>query len=154
MKKQEEITQESRDNKFASFRVAGKLYGFPVISVQEIIKPMKVTPIPLSPNYLKGLFNLRGQITSAICLRALLQLEDGQSEESMQVICLHEKTLFSFVVDEVGDVVWYDASTFVSPPKNASKFIQRFSKGMATLDKELLCVLNIQEIVNYLDQSA
>src|SRR4051812_30814983 len=90
---------------YSTFYVADRLYGIEVTQVQEIAKPLPLTPIHLAPNYVSGLINLRGQIATAIGLRELFELPPDQEREKMSVVCKCEGTLLSLLVDKIGDVI-------------------------------------------------
>jgi chemotaxis signal transduction protein len=53
---------------WCTFRLGGRLYGIRVERVQEVLKPMPLTPVPLAPAAVRGLLNLRGQIVTALDL--------------------------------------------------------------------------------------
>ena len=61
-------------NQFSTFLVDDRLYGVNIRVVQEITKSMSVTEVPLAPEHIKGLINLRGQIATAVGLRELFEI--------------------------------------------------------------------------------
>ena len=71
-------TQQNKSTEqFSTFYVSERLYGLDVTRVQEIVRDMQTTSIPLAPNYVRGLINLRGQQVTAIGLRELFGLTEG-----------------------------------------------------------------------------
>ena len=64
----------AEDKQFCTFLLDGLLFGVEVQEVQEVIRYQKVTHVPLAPPVIQGLINLRGQIVTAIDLRARLEL--------------------------------------------------------------------------------
>ena len=60
---------------FSTFSVSGRLYGIDVKKVQEIVRPLPMTTIPLAQDYVVGLINLRGQVATAISIHKLFGLE-------------------------------------------------------------------------------
>ena len=103
---------------FSTFLVADKMYGIEVMSVQEITRMMNVTKVPLAPNFVYGLINLRGQIATAVGLRELFELTDKNSiNEYMNVVCKSEGILLSLIVDQIGDVIEVNDSDFSPTPE-------------------------------------
>lgn len=135
---------------FSTFYVADRLYGIDVTQVQEIAKPLPLTPIHLAPNYVSGLINLRGQIATAIGLRALFDLEPDQQTDKMSVVCKCEGTLLSLLVDRIGDVIEVQDSDFEPVPPTVDESTRRFMKGVYKTEDALLSVIEINKITSFL----
>ncbi|MBU6176091.1 MAG: chemotaxis protein CheW, partial [Planctomycetes bacterium] len=106
----------SKSRQFSTFYLGDRLYGIDVMKVQEVTNALPLTRVPLSPGFVHGLINLRGQISTAIGLRELFQLEPAAGGGSMNVVCRIKDTLFSFVVDQIGDVMELDDHSFEDAP--------------------------------------
>ena len=71
---------------YATFLVAGHYLGIDVLEMQEVLRGQRLTPVPLAPDVVEGLINLRGQIVPAIDLRRVLKLapaDPGQDRFSV-----------------------------------------------------------------------
>lgn len=140
-------TQDANlEQKFTTFFIGERLYGIDVMKVQEITKQMDITRVPLAPNYVYGLINLRGQIATAIGLRELLEIPGEKPSETMNVVCEVGGLLLSLVVDRIGDVIEVKSDTFENSPDNLPKSVQRFMSGIYKLDKQLLSILELDKI--------
>ncbi len=85
-----------RDDGFVTFQLADQLLGIPVVLIQEVLMGVEILPVPLSPREVTGFLNLRGQIVTAVDLRALLGLPDRADGESfMNVVVEQGDELFS-----------------------------------------------------------
>jgi purine-binding chemotaxis protein CheW len=135
---------------YSTFIIAGRLYGIDVTKVQEVVRPMPITPVPLAPPYISGLINLRGQVATAIGLRQLFELPSRPSEELMNVVCKAHGALLSFQVDEIGDVVEVEKSEFEETPAIIHESIKRFLGGIYKVNSTLLSVLEIDPIGRFL----
>ncbi len=135
---------------FTTFYVAGRLYGVDVIKVQEVVKPMPMTTIPLAPHYLTGLINLRGQIATGIGMRELFDLPKKKPEELMNVVCKVNGIMLSFQVDEIGDVLEVKREQFESLPTTISESVRRFLGGVYKVNNQLLCVIDIEPIASFM----
>lgn len=136
---------------YSTFYVSGRLYGIDVKKVQEIVRPLPMTKIPLSQDFVMGLINLRGQVATAISLHKLFGLEVDESKELMNVICKMDGHLISLLVDEIGDVVEVDNSTYEPTPNTIHSDVRKFMLGVHKIESNLLSVIDIDEINNFLN---
>lgn len=132
---------------FTTFYVGDRLYGIEVVKVQEITRAMPMSQVPLSPNYVHGLINLRGQIATAIGLRELFALDSKAPEENMNIICSSEELLVSFLVDKIGDVIEVSDEMFEKPSDIIPGQVRRFMSGVYKLPNELLSIIDIDLIL-------
>jgi purine-binding chemotaxis protein CheW len=139
-------------NQFSTFWVDERLYGVNIQMVQEITKSMNVTDVPLAPNYIKGLINLRGQIATAVGLKELFELPSSAADNGkINVVCKSESYLISLVVDEVGDVLELEDHQFELTPETVSPKVSRFMTGVYKLPNNLLSVIDIKKIIDFLN---
>lgn len=151
---QSNTTLEKSSGQFTTFYIDDRCYGIDVMRIQEITRPMPRTPVPLSPNYVLGLINLRGQISTAICLRRFFGIQRPGPENEMNVVCRIDGMLFSFLVDRIGDVIELDPSYKASVPSTIEENLRRYIDGIYKLPKELLTILNIEKISENINVSA
>jgi purine-binding chemotaxis protein CheW len=139
-------------NQFSTFWVDERLYGVNIKMVQEITKSMTVTEVPLAPSYIRGLINLRGQIATAVGLRELFEIQGMNSQGGkINVVCKSESYLMSLVVDEVGDVLELEDTQFELTPETVAPSVSRFMSGVYKLPNNLLSVIDIQKIIDFLN---
>jgi purine-binding chemotaxis protein CheW len=138
---------ESAANLFATFRLGDRLYGVDVAKVQEISNPMTFTRVPLSPPFVKGLINLRGQIATLVDLRKLFDLSDRLESESMFVFCQSNGLLIALQVDQVEDVMETAASDFEPAPEIIPTQLRKLMSGVYKSKSELMSILDIDSIL-------
>jgi purine-binding chemotaxis protein CheW len=139
---------------YSTFYVAGRLYGIDVMKVQEITRALPITEVPLSPVYVHGLINLRGQISTAVGLRELFMIDGRAPEDSMNVVCKIEDGLFSFVVDRIGDVMEVEPENFEPPPDTVPDGIRRYMGGVFKVSGDLMSVVDIEKMAAEIVASA
>lgn len=139
---------KAEDVQLCGFKIGGGLYAVPVLEVQEVIRPQKLTPIPLAPDYVDGLINLRGQIVTAINMRNLFKLQGARPENYMNIIVRHDDNLYALVVDEILDVMHVPTKSFESTPDTLDVHIRSYISGVFKLQKKLLILLNLNKIIN------
>lgn len=139
----------SDKQQFATFFLGDNYFGVEVERVQEILRSQEMTPVPLSSPVVSGLINLRGQIVTAIDLRRRLGLgarADGRPP--MNVVVHSSGGVVSLRVDDIGDVVEAEVSTFERPPDMLDGNARKMIRGVYKLNERLMHVLDTEEVLN------
>jgi purine-binding chemotaxis protein CheW len=130
-------------SQFCTFYLDKLLFGVELKGVQEVIRSLEMTRVPLAPDVVSGLINLRGQIVTAVDLRRRLELEPAPpGAHSMNVVVRSEDGSVSLLVDEIGDVVEVEEDTFEPPPETLRGTIRTMITGVHKLNDRLLLVLD------------
>ena len=135
---------------FSTFFVAGRLYGIDVRQVQEVVKTLPMTQIPLAQPYIRGLINLRGQVATAIGLHQLFGLTQSTSRELMNVICRCDGNLVSLLADDIGDVMELSASQYEPVPATIDPMIRRFMSGVYKVSGPLVSIIDSDKVARFL----
>jgi purine-binding chemotaxis protein CheW len=137
-------------HEFVSVTIAGQLFGIPVLQVQDVLGPQRITRVPLAPPEVAGSLNLRGRIVTAIDLRTRLRLPPlPQGQTGMSVVVDHGGELYSIVVDAVGEVLRLGADTAERNPATLDPIWREVSGGIYRLDKTLLIVLDVARVLDF-----
>jgi len=98
-----------RAHDVVEFRLGGEKYALDINFAREIVEMMPITPIPRSPPYLRGVMNLRGEITNIITINSMLGLSESSGERGRKIIVLSSEATggenIGIVVDEVDSVI-------------------------------------------------
>jgi purine-binding chemotaxis protein CheW len=137
---------------FSTFLLANRLYGIDVTRVQEVVRPLTMTRIPLAQDYVRGLINLRGQVATAIGLRELFELPTEPARESMNVVCKCDGNLISLLVDEIGDVIEVAQDAFEDSLQTIPSSIRRFMHGVYKVDGPLLSIIDVDRVARFLSK--
>jgi len=136
----------TQTSQFCTFYLDKLLFGVELKGVQEVIRSLDVTRVPLAPSVVSGLINLRGQIVTAVDLRRRLELEPRlPGMLAMNVVVRSEDGAVSLLVDEIGVVVEVEEGTFEPPPETLSGSVRTMILGVHKLKDRLLHVLDIEE---------
>ena len=139
----------ARDNQFCTFLVGGMLFGLDVFCIQEVIRYQTLTAVPLAPPAVAGLINLRGQIVTAIDLRARLGLPPRRAgERPLNVVVRTGDGAVSLLVDEIGDVIEVDDDSFERPPDMLDDSARALIRGAYKLKGRLLLVLDAARTID------
>jgi purine-binding chemotaxis protein CheW len=136
----------ARRVQYSTFYVANRLYGVDVTRVQEVVKPMQITKIPLAEKFVQGLINLRGQVVTAVSLHELFGLKEPARDELMNVICKADGALVSLQVDVIGDVVEVEESSYEPAPSTVPEPVRKFMTRIYKSEPELLSILDVDQI--------
>jgi purine-binding chemotaxis protein CheW len=136
----------AHSSQFCTFYLDKLLFGVELKGVQEVIRTLEMTKVPLAPEVVSGLINLRGQIVTAVDLRRRLELEPAPpGMHTMNVVVRSEDGAVSLLVDEIGDVVEVDEATFEPPPETLRSSVRTVIVGVHKLNDRLMHVLDIEK---------
>ncbi|MFA6544810.1 MAG: chemotaxis protein CheW [Limisphaerales bacterium] len=131
-----------------TFFVDGRLFGVPAEDVMELARHHDITRVPLAPPSVAGLLNLRGQVVTAVDLRRRLELRPRPAgQQPMNVLLRREDALVSLLVDQVGEVIELDDSTFEPLPDTLRGPARELVRGVHKLPGRLLLLLDSNKII-------
>jgi purine-binding chemotaxis protein CheW len=131
------------------FMLGQEEYGVDILKVQEIRGYEKVTPIPRSPDYLKGVVNLRGIIVPVIDLRIRFGMADPRYDSFTVVIVLRiAGRIVGAVVDGVSDVVQLGENDVREAPKLGAMVDSSYLSGVATQNGRMILALDIEKLLS------
>jgi purine-binding chemotaxis protein CheW len=145
----------SQPLQFCTFYLNKLLFGVELQGVQEVIRNVNVTPVPLAPGAVSGLVNLRGQIITAVDLRRQLEFEPRPADSKpMNVVVRSEDGAVSLMVDSIGDVIEVQESSFEVPPETLQGKVRSMILGVHKLDGRLMHVLDISKACEMVEEVA
>lgn len=140
---------------FCTFFLHDQFLGIPVEQVQEVIQHQEMTAVPLVPEVIRGLINLRGQIVMAVDLRRRLGIEERPADAlPINVVVRTRDGAVSLLADSIGDVVEVKEETFEDPPQTLDKHIRQLITGVHKLEGRLMLVLDTELACDSVEPSA
>jgi purine-binding chemotaxis protein CheW len=134
---------------YSTFFVDGFLFGVEVLQVQEVLRYQEMTRVPLAPEVIEGLINLRGQIVTAVDMRRRLKLRPRpEGSMPMSMVVRSADGAVSLLVDEIGDVLEVEEESFEKPPDNLEGAARELIRGVYKLKDRLLLVLDTEKAVD------
>ena len=134
---------------YSTFFVEGLFFGVEVLRVQEVLRYQEMTRVPLAPDVVEGLINLRGQIVAAIDMRRRLELTPRPADRTpLNMVVRSEDGVVSLLVDEIGDVLEVKSDTFELPPDNVSGVARELVRGVHKLKDRLLLILDTEKTID------
>lgn len=136
-------------NRFLTFKLKGEKYGIDILSVKEIIGYQKTIPVHKTPDYVKGVLNLRGQIIPVIdlTLRFGLPEEEHTMYSAIIITTIHGISI-GLIVDEVNEVANVTDENLSNPPEFGSTISVSYLSKMAQIDKDVVMILDLDNIMD------
>jgi purine-binding chemotaxis protein CheW len=140
-------------NQYLTFALAGELFAIPILAVQEIRGWEAISRTPRSPDYVLGVMNLRGAVIPIIDLRARLGMATSERTSTSVVIVVRVETsagaavTVGCLVDAVSDVISVGLDAERPTPSACGRVETHFLAGMATVDKQLVMLLDLVPLV-------
>lgn len=137
---------------YVTMMIYDQLFGIPVLKVQDILGPQKITRVPLAPREIAGSLNLRGRIVTAIDVRQRLDLpQRAAGERSMSIVVENKGEMYSLIVDRVGEVMSLETGSYERSPSTLDQKWRDISGGIHRLEGKLLIVLDIERLLGFAD---
>jgi len=133
-------------------RVGDQWLGMMVEEVREVVTPQPRTPMPLAPEAVTGLINLRGRVVTELDVRRVIGLPPREDEGSYR-IAIVETDLgehgedFGLIVDEVGAVIELDAERFEPTPKTLPEVWRRVGRGVLKRERDVVVLVDVARLV-------
>ena len=144
-------TQDS--NQFLTFMLSGETYGINILGIKEIIEYGNLTPVPMMPDFIAGVINLRGSVVPIVNLK--LRFGDNASEigKRTSIVILEvgdneRKTEIGIIVDIVNEVIELTGSDIEPAPSFGSRIRADFIKGMGKIDEQFLILLDVEHVLS------
>ncbi len=145
--------EEEENREFVTMFIDNQLFGIPVLQVQDVLGPQKITRVPLAPREVAGSLNLRGRIVTAIDVRVRLELPPRTADRSqnMSVVVDYNGEFYSLIVDQVGEVMSLPATDYEKTPATLNEKWREISDGVYRLKDTLLIVLDVKRLLRLED---
>ena len=139
-------------NEFLSFRLGTEEYGIDILKVQEIRGYDAVTRIANTPDFIKGVINLRGTIVPIIDMRIKFGLGNPGYDEFTVVIILNvAHRVVGIVVDSVSDVLTLSDAQIRPAPDFSSALETQYVTGLGAIDERMLILVEIESLISSRD---
>jgi len=143
----------AREGKYLTFSLAGEEYGTGILKVKEIIGMMPVTHVPRTPEFVKGVVNLRGKVIPVVDLRLRFALEAAAYTERTCIIVVevagaNGSVMMGIVVDAVSEVLNIRGADIENTPAFGVRLNTDFILGMAKAAGGIKILLDIDKVLS------
>jgi len=138
---------------WVTFTLANEIYAINVMQVQEVLKYIKVAPVPGAPNYVCGIINLRGKVVTVIDTRKRFGLPAGVITDQCRIVIIETaQQVVGIMVDNVLEVVELDAKTIAAAPNvgtnmGGNQETLEFIQGVCEYGGNLLILIDLNKLL-------
>ena len=138
-----------KEVKLVAFSLNGKEYALDIHHVHSIEKMLSITRVPGVPSFIKGVINLRGNITPIIDLRSRFQIEEKEYDDRTRIIIVSlDGKEVGLIVDEANDVLTVKQNDIKPHPEVIGSEKQHFIQGVIKENGRLFIVLQLENVLN------
>ena len=163
-KEKKPVTVAEDTVQLVTFQVGAEEYGLDINSITEVVRPLKITPLPRMPEFIEGVVNLRGIIIPIVDLRkrfGLAAFHDDLRKMRMMITkgvaatsAANGQELLGLVVDTVQEVLHVPKKDIEPAPAAATGKQSDFVNGMGKVGNRLIILLDIARILSPQERSA
>jgi purine-binding chemotaxis protein CheW len=136
------------EGKFLTFALSNEEYGIEILKVREILGIMEITPVPQTPDYMKGVINLRGKVIPIIDLRLKFSMPEVEHTKETCIIVVEVGTAqVGVIVDSVSEVTDLKGEDIEEAPNFGQEIDTNFIMGLGKTKKKIIILLDIEGVL-------
>jgi purine-binding chemotaxis protein CheW len=145
----EQTETVARGGKFLTFYLGEEEYGLEILKVQEIIGLMSITRVPRTPEFVRGVINLRGKVIPIVDLRSKFRMEAVEdTEETCIIVVQTHGVQFGVVVDRVSEVVDLKDDNIEEAPEFGAEIDTDYILGMGKSGSRVRILVDIDRVLS------
>jgi len=134
--------------------ISGEEYGLEILKVREIIGIMDITMVPRTPEYIKGVINLRGKVIPVVDLRLKFSMATSEyTRETCIIVVDVDSILMGIIVDTVSEVMDIQGDAIEAPPSFGTDVDTAFIMGIGKVKEKVVILLNIDKVLTTEDMN-
>jgi len=136
---------------YLTFKLADEIFAFDVAKVREILELTSITKIPQTPEFMRGVINLRGSVVPVVDLRLNFGMQCTEQTVNTCIIVVEvnmngEAVILGVLADSVQEVVEMEPDRIEPPPQLGTKLNTAFIKGMGKVEDQFVMILDIDKV--------
>ncbi len=142
------VSKPQKQSELLTCRVGKQWLGLQVKQVREVVTPQPSTEMPLAPDAVMGLINLRGRVITQLDVRQVIGLKDRESDDyRVAIVETMSGEDFGLVMDEVGEVINLDPNMYEKTPKTLDRIWQDVSEGVLKQEERVVVLVNVERFI-------
>ncbi len=139
------------EGQYLTFKLGDEVYALEITRVREVLDYTKLTKVPKTPDFMKGVINLRGGVVPVVDLRLKFGMTGTQQTVDTCIIIAEisvdeQHTLLGALADQVQEVIELDPSAIEPPPRIGTRLDTDFIKGMGKQEDEFIIILDVEKV--------
>jgi len=136
---------------YLSFKLCGEEFALDIAKVREVLDYPKITRVPQTPDFVRGVINLRGAVVPVVDLNKKFKIEETQQTVNTRVIIGEvevdgDTIVLGVLADSVHEVMEIEPNNIEPAPKIGTRLNTEFLKGMGKRDEEFILILDIDKV--------
>ncbi len=149
---------QQEESQYLTLKVNQDYFAINILVVKEIIEYGKITRVPMTPHFIKGVYNLRGHVVPVISLASRFALPIQKITKLTCIVIVEqevekEKHSIGVIVDEVDEVLNIPPEQIEPPPTFGAKIRPEYIRGMGKVNKRFIILLNVPKVLDIIDLS-
>ena len=137
------------DGQFLTFSLNSEEYGIEILKVREIIGVMDITTVPQTPDFMKGVINLRGKVIPVVDLRLKFSMhEEEYTQETCVIVVEADSSQVGIIVDSVSEVLDINGGEIEETPSLGQGIDTNFIMGLGKVKEKIIILLDIEQILS------
>ena len=133
---------------YVTFVIGKEVYGVEVHKVHQIIGMTKITHVPNSLSFMKGMINLRGSVMPVVDMRMKFEMEEKEYNTFTVILIVELKNRFiGMIVDSVSDVLEVPITSIHDTPHFSAKIDTDYIRGIGSVEEDLIIILDVDMIL-------
>jgi purine-binding chemotaxis protein CheW len=136
---------------YLTFKLADEIFSLDVAKVREILEITNITKVPQTPDFMRGVINLRGSVVPVVDMRLKFGMSATEQTVNTCIIVVEialdgDTTVLGALADSVQEVVEMEPESIESAPHIGTKLNTDFIKGMGKVDDRFVMILDIDKV--------
>lgn len=142
---------KNETNQYLTFHLDQERFSLDISQVREVLDFTSVTKVPRTPDFMRGVINLRGGVVPVIDLRLKMGMPETVKTVNTRIIIVEvmidgDATVLGVIADSVEEVCDIDSDMILPPPKIGTRLKTEFMRGMGKLGEEFVIILDIDKV--------
>ena len=138
-------------NQYLTFKLDQEIFALSIAKVREVLDFTEITKVPKTPDFMRGVINVRGGVVPVMDLRVKFGMEPTPQTVNTCIIIVEiliegEKTILGALADQVEEVLDLDPDQIEPPPRVGTGLRTEFIKGMGKRDEQFIIILDIDRV--------
>ena len=145
------VTEITDTRQYLTFRLGEEVFATDVAKVREVLDFTTITKIPRTPDFMRGVINLRGNVVPVVDLRLCFEMSKTEKTVNTCIVVVEmmvegESNIIGALADSVEEVIDLEPENIQPPPRIGTKIRADFIRGMGKRDSQLIMILDIDRV--------
>ena len=141
------------ENQYLTFKLHAEIYAFGILNVKEILEYGKITKVPMMPEFIQGVINLRGEVVPVVNLARRFGLKPAEITKRTCIVIIEvgaddTRQELGVMVDSVSEVLEIEADQIRPAPGFGAKIRNEFIRGMGKLGEDFVIILDQDRVLS------